>query len=214
MPLLEPYSSPVVHRAAMRPDPSTCPVAGKRTNGQPFPRHVRNAMAAAVPTSASATCDALSSLKAFHRLKHHPDPDMHFSSGSGVTPSQFGFSTTRSSYSAPALPPRMCKYDWSKTIPRGMLAGVGTSVPALDRTNEWMTTRNSELDRLDRPRSKLVERTQQAVRQGRSLESWASTATSSFSSSSLLATTGMDAIRSRQAFLMTRGSRQPLMNLS
>jgi hypothetical protein len=212
MPLLEPYHSPALHRAEMRADPSTCPVAGKRTNGQPLPRHVRAALSAT--GSSFASSDNLSSLKAFHRLKHHPDPDMHFTSGGGTSHSHFGTSTMRLSYSAQPLPPRSSKVDWNQTIPRGMLSGVGSCVPALDRTHDWMSTRNSELDHLQKPRSTLVQRTMRAVEQGRRLESWSSSTTAAFAASSQLSESAKDAVLSRQTFLLSRGHREPLMSLA
>lgn len=226
MPLLEPYQSPSVRRATMRPNPVDCPVAGKRTNGRPIPRHVLAASPSIqnntitslsgtqkIPLSDTVTSDTLTSLKAFNRLKHHPDPDMHFAAGGGVTASNFGSSCTRASYSAPALPPRASKFDWNQSISRGTLSGVGYSVAALDRTNDWMSTRNFEVDRLERPRTNLVERTHQAVREGRSLAPWASSTSTAFASS-MLASSAKDAVFARQSFLQSRGIRQPLMSLA
>jgi hypothetical protein len=226
MPLLEPYESPSVRRATMRPNPSDCPVAGKRSFGRPIPRHVIAASptkqvntstslsgSTQFPLTSTFTSDTLMSLKAFNRLKHRPDPDMHFAAGGGKTATDFGASVTRASYSAPALQQRASKFDWSRTISRGTLSGVGFPVPALDRTNEWMSTRNAELDRLERPRTNLVERTHNAVREGRSLAPWASNTASSFSST-MLASSAKDAVYSRQSFLLSRGQRQPLMSLA
>ncbi|CUG92597.1 Hypothetical protein, putative [Bodo saltans] len=240
MPLLEPYKSPSVRRATMRPDPADCPVAGKRSHGRPIPRHVLAASptkqfntstslsgsqfkqfntstslsGSQFPLTSTFTSDTLLSLKAFNRQKHRPDPDMHFAAGGGKSASNFGASVARASYSAPALPPRQSKFDWNQTIGRGSLSGVGTSVPALDRTNDWMSTRNLEFDRMDRPRTNLVERTHNAVREGRSVAPWASNTTASFSSTMQLASSAKDAVFTRQAFLLSRGQRQPLMSLA
>lgn len=212
MPLNEPYQSPFVH-CTTRLDPSQCPVAGRRTNGQPVPRHVSATVLRASSTNSSTTADALMSLKAFNRLKHQPDPDMHFAGKAGAPLGRFDVSSTHAGFGPIVVPPRRSKYDWNATVPPKSLSGVGVSVPKLDGTNTWLSTRAAEIDRSERPRTTLVDKTYRAVSQGRRLESWASNTTASFSSSSLMAS-AKDVFVARQDFLASRGTLRPLMSLA
>lgn len=205
MPLQEPYHSPSVHRAALRQDPSACPTAGCKTYGQPIPRHLSAGAVDGTITSAN-----LKEMKAFHRLKHQPDPDMHLSRSSAFS----GESTMHASFLSTNVQPRRAKFDFSATIPRGTLSGVGVSVPRLDFTNQWCSTRAAELDHSTRPRMRLVERTYTAIAEGRRLQPWVSSTMGSRASSDQLAASAAQNVRSRQQLLQTRGEWKPLMTLA
>lgn len=207
MPLKEPYVSPHVHRAAFRPDPATLPAAGCITNGQPIPRNTLSNRG--TPTTGLSVMLSPLEQKAYHRKKHHPDPDMHLCGGARWE----GSSTTKSCFEPHDVKRRPCKFDFSQTIPRGTLSGVGTPVDSLDLTSSWKSTKQLTIDFDRSSRTSLVERTYAAIAAGRQLEKWGTTTQRTFAGDSFhhLA---VESIARRQATLMQRSTFKPLMTLS
>jgi hypothetical protein len=164
------------------------------TNGQPIRRGISALLASTL--SGSATTAALLEAKAFHRQKHLPDADMHISCGGRGSFS--GTSTLRSSFSAPDLPHKPRKYDWTATVPRGSLSGIGVPVYSLDMTNDWRSTKSAELENDTRPRTTLVERTFAAIEAGRRLDLSRSTTSHAFASSSDLYSTAVTLLTAKR----------------